>query len=85
MKRLLLVILLTGCATTKQPAPERDTAPVVSSCLQHRTAMLNPSPVFFWQLPDYLAEVIYTLAEERQLRAAERKCIEEMKAKGVIR
>jgi hypothetical protein len=80
----LVAVLATGCKSVPvvadQPLP-----PEATKCLQHQTQNLDPAPRFFWQLPEFLTEVVYLLSEERQLRKAERNCLLDMKAKGGIR
>jgi hypothetical protein len=81
---LLIVVLLAGCQSVPV-AGEKPQPPNVSQCQQHRTPNLDPAPMFFWQLPEYLATAVYTLAEERRLRRLEQACIAGMKAEGAVR
>jgi hypothetical protein len=78
------VLLLAGCKSVPVVA-EQPLPPEATKCLQYQTQNLDPAPRFFWQLPEFLTEVVYLLSEERQLRKAERNCLLDLKAKGVIR
>lgn len=84
MSRLLILLLLTGCAG-RAVVPDPPEPPRVSQCRQHATADLPDAPWFFWELPDFLALAVGTLAEERALRTLEQECIDRLKAEGQIR
>jgi hypothetical protein len=79
-----VLVILAGCQSVPV-AGEKPQPPNVSQCQQHRTPNLDPAPMFFWQLPEYLATAVYTLAEERRLRRLEQACIAGMKAEGAVR
>jgi hypothetical protein len=85
VRRTLILLALTGCASTPEVALDPMAPPEMADCLQHRTPDLMPAPIFVWELPEYLVTVVYTLTEERRLRGIERECITDKKAEGIIR
>jgi hypothetical protein len=85
VKRALIMLVLTGCASTPEVALDPMAPPEVTDCLQHRTPDLMPPPIFIWELPEFLVTAVYILTEERRLRGIERECIADKKAEGIIR
>ena len=76
------LVLLAGCKTV--PVAVTSEPPTIA-CRQHNTADLQPPPYYVWEFPTYTAHLIGLLIEERRLRALEQDCIEQHRAKGVIR
>ena len=90
MKYLLLLLLLTGCATTaqvpsvrcKQPAvPANPTPPAADEWVSDLwgAAVLSESAVVWIQ------GVLGVSAKQRALRQVEHDCLDELEDKGLIR
>ena len=79
-----LLLALTACNTVPvvidPPEP-----PNVSQCLLGPTPDVPEPPLFAWELPVYLVEVLGILTEERTLRQGEHDCIGGMQAEGVVK
>ena len=82
-----LLAALSGCVgTTPKAAPTVEWEAPEVQCEQAKTPDLPPPPMFwFLDGPAYVAEVLGTLTEERRLRGVEHACLQDHRARGLIR